>query len=278
MWCDAQMGTEVATQDADLFVVDHLLAGVMGAVLGRGARYFVLETTLDAVVRSWRERKPVADALLANGLDRDVLLDRADRCIVITAPELDPVTAINAVQTGPFVTGSPSTPIEPTILVSLSTYNYPGLTAMLQRALDAVADLPVRVIASTAGIVRAEDLAVPANVELHEWLRYPETMPTVSALLGHGGHSTAMLALAHDLPVVVMPASAMTDQPEVGRRIQAVGAGRLVDSSDDPDTIGAAVGDVVNNLSYRSVAARIGAQIRGLNGLQTAADLVESRL
>jgi DNA-binding transcriptional LysR family regulator len=41
-------------------------------------------------------------------------------------------------------------------------------------------------------------------------------MPEVSMVVGHGGHSTTMLALAHDLPLVLMPMFALADQPMVG--------------------------------------------------------------
>lgn len=278
VWCDAQLGAEVASQPADLFIVDHLLGGALKAVSESGARYHVFEHTLDSVVRTWRERKPLAEALLGNGIDRDLLLDGADRCIVPTSPHLESVTAANAVQTGPFASGAPSTPSEPTILLSLSTFNFPGITALLQQALDSVAGLPVHVIASTAGIVNADELTAPSNVELHPWLDHAEVMPRASLLFGHGGHSTAMLALAHDLPVVVMPAAPFTDQPHVGQAIERAGAGRVVDVTDDPGQIGEILSEVLANPSYRTVASDIGATIRELDGLTRAADLVESRL
>lgn len=278
VWCDAQLGAELASQPADVFIVDYLLGGAMKAVAESGARYHAFEHTLDSVVRSWRTRTPMADALLGNGIDRDVLLDGADRCIVATSPDLDPVTAKNAVQTGPFTTGEPSRPSEPTILLSLSTFNYPGIAPLLQRALDSVAGLPAHVIASTAGVVDADRLTAPSNVELHPWLDHTEVMPRSSLLFGHGGHSTAMLALAHDLPVVVMPAAGFTDQPHVGQAIEAAGAGRLVDADGDPRDIGDVLSEVLTDPSYRHSAAKIGAAIRQRDGVKRAADLVESRL
>ena len=149
---------------------------------------------------------------------------------------------------------------------------------MLQHALDALATVEARVIASTGGQVAREDLKVPSNVELHDWVRHSDVMPQASLLFGHGGHSTAMLALAHDLPVVVMPAAAFTDQPQVGAVIERAGAGRLVAATDDTDVIADAVNQVFANASFRAAASDLGAHIRELKGLKRAADLVERLL
>ena len=54
--------------------------------------------------------------------------------------------------------------------------------------------------------------------------RTPSCCPTVSMVIGHGGHATTMAALAHDLPVLVMPMHPMLDQKMVGQSL--VDAGR----------------------------------------------------
>ena len=50
-------------------------------------------------------------------------------------------------------------------------------------------------------------------------------MARSTLLVGHGGHGTTMQALAHDLPVLVLPMDDKTDQPLVGRSIERAGAG-----------------------------------------------------
>ena len=62
-------------------------------------------------------------------------------------------------------------------------------------------------------------------------------MPQVSLVVGHGGHATTMLALAHDLPVAVMPMHPLLDQPMVGQALETAGAGRLLGKEASPDEL-----------------------------------------
>jgi UDP:flavonoid glycosyltransferase YjiC (YdhE family) len=103
-------------------------------------------------------------------------------------------------------------------------------------------------------------------------------MPEVSMVFGHGGHSTAMLALAHDLPMVVMPMFKMVDQPRVGRALQKADAGRVVAKDAAVEKIRGVVQDVLASDSCRSAAAGLGARIRTNQGLRRAADAVEVTL
>ena len=53
---------------------------------------------------------------------------------------------------------------------------------------------------------------------------YAELMPDATVVVSHGGHTTAMRALAHDLPVLVLPLDptldhAISTQPDLARRI-----------------------------------------------------------
>ncbi len=177
--------------------------------------------------------------------------------------------------TGAVVTGVPAAPSRPTVLISLSTFAFKGLEATWQRVLDAVAPLDVRVIATTGPSVDPARLRVPANVELHSWLPHQDVMPEVSVVVGHGGHATTMVALAHDLPLLVIPMDPMTDQPYIGQAIQGAGAGRTMGRRSSPDKIRAAIEELLGDGPHRVAAARLGAAVRALPGATTGADLVE---
>jgi UDP:flavonoid glycosyltransferase YjiC (YdhE family) len=95
-------------------------------------------------------------------------------------------------------------------------------------------------------------------------------------VLGHGGHATTMAALAHDLPVLVMPMHPMLDQKMVGQSLVDAGAGRLVSKTAKPAVIAAAVDELMSEGPHRAAAARLGAVIRTTSGARVGAELVEA--
>lgn len=68
-------------------------------------------------------------------------------------------------------------------------------------------------------------MRVPANAELHEYVTDADVLPDCVAVIGHGGHSTTFPALAHGLPLIVIPMHPLLEQPMVGRSVTRAGAG-----------------------------------------------------
>lgn len=272
MFGDEAMASEVAQEPADLVIVDCFLLAVMRALADRGRPYIALEHMFDSVVRA---PNPLKLVLAAKGMRSKHLLALAEARIVATLPALDPVKGSNAIQTGPLVSGIPAVASEPTVLLSLSTFAFPGMQAAWQRALDAVATLPVHVIATTGPVINPASLRLGSNTEAHAWLPHADVMQKVSLVFGHGGHATTMLALAHHLPMVVMPMFKMSDQPKVGRALVRAGAARVVSKTAKPSKMQEAVTAVLTEPSYRANAAQLGEQIRELDGLRRAAAVVE---
>jgi UDP:flavonoid glycosyltransferase YjiC (YdhE family) len=199
--------------------------------------------------------------------------------VVTSLPELDRVRPGAPVsQVGPIVTWKPREPGEPTVLVSLSTFGYSGTARRLQDAIDGCAALPAHVVVTTGPHVDPASLRVPAGVEVHRYVPHDEMMPRASVVLGHGGHGTAMRALAHDAAVVVTPLDAKADHRRVGRSIERCGAGRLVAAKARPEAIGAAVGALLADGPHRAAAARLGASIRAAPGAAGGADALEAVL
>jgi UDP:flavonoid glycosyltransferase YjiC (YdhE family) len=87
-----------------------------------------------------------------------------------------------------------------------------------------------------------------------------------------------MQALAHDLPMVILPMFDRSDQPLVGSLIQRAGAAEVVSRRAAPATIRAAVDRMLAPGPHRAAAARLGAEIRSSPGAATAADEVEALL
>ena len=46
--------------------------------------------------------------------------------------------------------------------------------------------------------------------------QHDEIMPSASLVVGHGGHSTTRRALAHGVPLLIVPIHRILDQPMIG--------------------------------------------------------------
>lgn len=281
---DRAMGRDVVAEmqrePADVVVVDCILFGAMQAVAATGVPYVVLEHMYDAyLVRRWL-RGPMGMGMAIKRIPARRLLNGAAARMVASIEELDPAARGrrpgNLHYTGPVVTGVSAAPTEPTVLVSLSTVNFPGQARAMQNILDALGTLDVRGIATVGPSIGTENLSAPPNVELRGFVPHAELLPTVSMVIGHGGHATTMLALAHDLPVLVMPMHPMLDQKMVGQSLLDAGAGRLLSKAAKPVAIAAAVDELISAGPHRDAAARVGATIRAASGARAGADLVES--
>lgn len=281
---DRAMGRDVVEEmrrePADLVVIDCILFGAMEAVAAEGDRYVVLEHMYDAYLVGRWLRGPMGIGMAVKRIPARRLLDTAAARLVACLPELDPAGSGqrpgNLHYTGPVVTGVSAAPTEPTVLVSLSTVNFPGQGRAMQNILDALGTLGVRAIATVGPAIGVESLVAPPNVELCGFIPHAELLPTVSMVIGHGGHATTMVALAHDLPVLVMPMHPMLDQKMVGQSLVDAGAGRLLSKKAKPDPIGAAVEELMSEGPHLAAAARLGAAIRTRSGAVAAADLLES--
>jgi UDP:flavonoid glycosyltransferase YjiC (YdhE family) len=133
-------------------------------------------------------------------------------------------------------------------------------------------------VVTTGPHVDPASLRVPAGVEVHRFVPHDELMARASVVVGHGGHGTAMRALAHDAPVVVVPMDPRSDHLMVGRAIERTGAGRVVPVSAGPAAIAAAVGALLVDGPHRACAARLGELVRSSPGAAGAADALEAAL
>jgi UDP:flavonoid glycosyltransferase YjiC (YdhE family) len=186
---------------------------------------------------------------------------------------------VPTVQTGPVFGAVPETAApaadDAPLLVSLSTISYPGQQACLQRILDALDGLPVRAVATVGTSVDARRLRAPANVTLRAFVSHAEVMPQVRAVIGHGGHGTTMLALAHGLPVLLFPMSSHSDQPLVAASVTAAGAGLALPREASVAGIRSGVLRLIGDPALRDGAALLGKQLRGVDGASAAASALE---
>lgn len=266
----------------DVMVLDCMLLGPFLAARRLGVPHVALMHTVYGYLGGSFSSGAVGMVGRLRGMSPTRLWARADLSILAGLAELDePGRVPSALRfAGPvWPLGGPA-PVrhaagEPRILISLSTIFYAGQTAVLQAVLDAVADLPVRVVLTTGHAIAPEDVRAPANVSVHRFVPHAEILPTVSLVIGHAGHSTTMLALAHDLPLVLIPMSPLGDQPDVARAVAAQGAGMMLSRSAPVAEIRAAITRMLADGPHRAAAARLGSRIRAADGADTAADLIE---
>jgi UDP:flavonoid glycosyltransferase YjiC (YdhE family) len=111
---------------------------------------------------------------------------------------------------------------EPLVLIAPSTAQDPECE-LLRLALDAMADEPVRVLATTNRHRPERPIEVPANAKLVEWMLYSQAMPAADVVICHGGHGTVARALAAGTPLLVCPS--VGDMGENAARVAWSGTG-----------------------------------------------------
>ena len=163
----------------------------------------------------------------------------------------------------------------PLVMVSFSTGFEQRNVDKLQRALDALGELPVHVVATTGGIVAPNELASPSNAIVLNYAAHDPIMRRAALVMTHGGHGTAMRALRHAVPMVVIPGLA-GDQPFVAAAVAEWGAGRALPGDATIEDMRAAAQNVLGSPRYGDAARDRAKALAGLDGASNAADEVEA--
>ena len=267
----------VAAEPADLVVVDSLMFGAMDAARRAGLTYAVLEHMYDAAYRRGILGGPMGLNLRLRRLAPRRALDAAALRLVAALADLDPVSGTNVRQVGPVTPWSPRRDdAEPVVVLSLSTFGFPGMAEMLQRLVDATEGIDARVLVSTGPAIDPGAIRSRPGVEVHRWLSHADVLPAATLLVTHGGHGSTMTGLAHDVPLLVVPMDRLTDQPAVGRSVVAAGAGRMIGRRASVDEIRDALVALVADGPHRAAAARLGAAIRSTDAVRDGADALEA--
>ena len=99
------------------------------------------------------------------------------------------------------------------------------VNTLYAETLEALAEQPIRVLMTTGTAFDLDALgSVPANARVERWWPQADVMPAASAMIGHGGFGTTMMALAAGVPQVIVPLFA-ADQHQHAVQVAAVGAG-----------------------------------------------------
>lgn len=128
---------------------------------------------------------------------------------------------------------------------------------LFSRVVAGVRDLPVDVLVTVGAEIDPAELGPqPANVTVERFVPQWAVLPHGDLVVSHGGSGGVIGALAHGLPVVVLPLGA--DQPHNAARVEALGVGRVLDAvSATPDEIGDAVAATLADHAARAAAASL---------------------
>jgi len=171
----------------------------------------------------------------------------------------------------------PADDATPLVLLSFSTVTEQRQPAKLQRALDALATLPVHVVATTGDIVDPADLSPPANATVLRFASHDALLPRARFVVTHGGHGTAMRCLRAGVPMVCSPALA-GDQPFVSAAVQDFGAGRALSGDPSTEEFHDAARALLDDASYAAAARRLAEKFVGQDGAAAAAASLETLL
>jgi zeaxanthin glucosyltransferase len=102
-----------------------------------------------------------------------------------------------------------------------------------------------------------------------------ELIQKATLVITHAGLNTTLESLANGVPMVAIPVT--NDQPGVAARIEWHGVGmRIPISKLSVAKLNRAVREVMDNPDYRSRAKKLQTDIAADDGLETAANIVES--
>ncbi len=218
-----------------------------------------------------RARREVGLALLAHPLDQ---LRRADRVLVQTSAWFDldaPAAEGNVRYVGPELadpawaaSSPPPPPAEPLVLVAFST-TFMGQTGLLERVARALGELPVRGLLTTGPSLDPRAVRAPPNVTVVRSASHAAALEEAALVVTHGGHGTVIRALAHGVPLVILPMG--RDQGDNAVRAARVGAAvalsRHASARRLRRVIGAAVRDEALHAAARRARDRLARERRG---------------
>lgn len=162
----------------------------------------------------------------------------------------------------------------PLVYVTMGTvFNDPG---PLQRAVEGVRELPVRLLATVGPGGDVGVLGVqPDHVRIERYVPQTALLPHCDVVVSHGGSGTMLGALTLGLPQVCLPQGA--DQFMNGDAVATSGAGlAIAPAAATPIAVGAAVAAVLDHGEYRTAAKRISSSIAAMPSPEDVAPILEA--
>ena len=290
------LAKELDREPADAVLVDCMLFTAIDVALASGSPTATLFHTAYTVFRGGPLVEMFAPGLaITNARSAELGLPAVERlgdihdacaCALVALPkefEPDVPEAANVLRIGPVLDAPPlccevdevdvRAGATPLVLVSLSTSEQ-GQADLLQRCVDAVAQIPVNAIVTTGPAIDPASLTAGANTQVLRYMPHAEILPSASLVITHAGAGTTMAALGHGVPLLCTPMG--RDQYFNAEQVQTLGAGRMLLPDADSDAIALAANDILADSRFTKEAKRMADAISGYGGATRAATALEA--
>lgn len=211
------------------------------------------------------------------------LFERCEATVVFTWAEFDsirPDQPANVHHVGPLA--CVQRPIEPyvlrddgrpLVLVSYST-SFQEQVPVLQRVVDALEPLPIRVLLTLGPAVEAAQLRLPDNVIAERSVPHAAVLPRTDLVVTHAGHGTVMAAVTAGVPMVCTPMG--RDQFDVARQVDRRALGRVVPMDATVDELRDVITATLEDDELRDRARAFASGLDLEAGLRKAVDVLEA--
>jgi MGT family glycosyltransferase len=161
-------------------------------------------------------------------------------------------------------------PAAPAVYLTLGTVFHLESGDLLERALAGLRALPANVLVTVGPHRHAEELGPqPAHVRVAQYVPQETVLPHCDLVVSHGGSGSVLGALAHGLPLVLLPLGA--DQPLNADRCAALGVAEVLDAVEaTPERVRAAAAAVLGDPTARRAAAALRDEIASLPAVDRA--------
>ncbi|CAN5188883.1 glycosyltransferase [soil metagenome] len=169
-----------------------------------------------------------------------------------------------------------ATPSErPIVYVTLGTVVNRFIPGLFEAIIAGLRDEVGTLIVTVGRNVDPADFgSQPDHVRIERYIPQSLLLPQCDLVVTHGGSGTVMAALAHGLPLVVIPIAA--DQPFNAERVAALGLGRVVEREErTPEGIRTVARAVLNDSSYGERVRQLRDQVATLPGSEHGVALLE---
>ena len=165
------------------------------------------------------------------------------------------------------------------VYISLGTVNHLNET-FYKAVFAAFADYPAQFILSAG---RATDIsqlgAIPENFIVRDYVPQLDILQRVDAFITHGGMNSVHEGLLYGVPEIVVPHH--FEQLLNAKRVVQTGAGLLPGKPGayetvTPGQLRTALDTILNDVSYKNNAEKIGATLKAAGGYLRAADTIEA--
>ncbi|WP_158890353.1 nucleotide disphospho-sugar-binding domain-containing protein [Amycolatopsis anabasis] len=167
---------------------------------------------------------------------------------------------------------------KPRVALTLGTmlpyYGVDGVVDVVLPMLDSLAAAGAEIVVAVDEAVAATWPALPAAVRHAGRLPMAQVLPACDLLIHHGGHGTALTALAAGCPQLVFPH--IDDQWDNADAVVRAGAGlRFAPGEIGPETVGARALEVIGGERFGEAAGRSAAEIAAQPGPLEIVSLLE---